>query len=119
GLDHGLGARIVEQPQLIVDQSGCFLHACQCVNELRVDRNRRSADREIFERPEGMDAVVCLRRNGTFSKQIVFQAVWGTQESVSRKRRLHQRMLPLTILTGRRTAGSPDKTPPIELQYCG
>ena len=41
-------------------------------DQVRIDRDRRAADREILHRPQGVDAVIGLRRNIAVAQQIVF-----------------------------------------------
>ena len=72
GLGDHPGLVVVEQAQLVVGESGRFLDACKGNDEVGIDRDRGSRDREVFQRTNRVHAVVGVARNRALPEQIVF-----------------------------------------------
>ena len=48
----------IEKTQIVIRQSGSFLHQSQRVDEVGIDRDRRATDGKVLHGAQGMDSVI-------------------------------------------------------------
>ncbi len=72
GGDNGVGPGLVEQAERVVGLRRRTLDGSQRVQQLGVDGDRGSRDREVLDRAQGVDTVIGGCRHILFAEQIVF-----------------------------------------------
>ena len=66
--------RGIQHAKVVIRQSRCLFNRGQGVNQVTIVRNGLPGYRKVLYGTQGMDAPVCVSRDFTFAKQVMFNA---------------------------------------------
>ncbi len=74
GFHNGVCFCVIQQFQLMIRQRTSLFHVRQRLDQIRVRADGDFADGEVFQRAQGMHAVISVRRHVTLAEQIMFHS---------------------------------------------